>query len=351
MGSHNSGVTYTRFHLPDPNELITGDPPSSSVSGAAPHLPGVIYRLESPTLIGGHHHHHPLPGPPMNELPKTTSGKKKSKKRKNKSKNKAVTKLTLNPYVATTADPNQFGNNNNSPYSVNKIIVIEEDGAVGIGPPPGLVESSQIERPQLTSEIQHQNQQNLKDTFQPVHRVHFPPPQNRPQNVQTIKTIKDLHDQLNVSLFQNQNQQQETQTTTMSPIIAELIEKLNSGNSAGVPPTTTTTPLFKNNSTLENSALASKHFTGSSGYFVKANRFQFQNSWTSTEAPPTSSSTTAVTPPVVYFTSQRNFAPTPAKTTPQPPSPSPSTSTTIITSTPTPTTLGRTGHCEGDHQS
>ena len=124
----------------------------------------------------------------------------------------------------------------------------------------------------------------------------------------------------------------------MSPIIAELIEKLNSGNSAGVPPTTTTTPLFKNNSTLENSALASKHFTGSSGYFVKANRFQFQNSWTSTEAPPTSSSTTAVTPPVVYFTSQRNFAPTPAKTTPQPPSPS-STSTTIITSTPTPTTL------------
>ena len=65
----------------------------------------------------------------MNELPKTTGGKKKSKKRKNKSKNKAVTKLTLNPYVATTADPNQFGNINNSPYSVNKIIVIEEDGA------------------------------------------------------------------------------------------------------------------------------------------------------------------------------------------------------------------------------
>ena len=131
----------------------------------------------------------------------------------------------------------------------------------------------------------------------------------------------------------------------MSPIIAELIEKLNSGNSAGVPPTTTTTPLFKNNSTLENSALASKHFTGSSGYFVKANRFQFQNSWTSTEAPPptqstSSSSTSAVTPPVVYFTSQRNFAPTPAKTTPQPPSTSStSTSTTIITSTPTPTTL------------
>lgn len=172
----------------------------------------------------------------------------------------------------------------------------------------------------------HHHQQPNQDTFQPVvHRVHFPGPTRQP-----IKTIKDLHDQLNASLFQPTPETPSTITTTMSPIIAELIEKLNS---ASKNPPTTSSPSFTND-TLGSSALASKHFTGSSGYFVKANRFQFEKSWTSTVAPPTSPGTPSTTPPVVYFTSQRTNSYLQAP----PPTKSPSSQTSSITpisSTPT----------------
>lgn len=235
--------------------------------------------------------------------------RKKPKSKKRKKKPRPVSSMLFPTNVASTTPK----------YSINKIIVIDDSDNI-----PRFKDEPQLERPLID---------------EPKSVVHFKDPYVKPteplpapytfntgkavfENV-PLKSIQDVHQRLNQTLLSKESKpeiQPIASKPATIPSLAEFLSKL--------PPTTNLTLAPNGNST------SSSHFTQSSDFFVKANKFAFQNSWnshsSSTEAPkpeavatterliPSDSgvnrhwhSTTLPPPPVYYFTSQRSVLPTP----------------------------------------
>lgn len=275
--------------------------------------------------------------------------KTKSKKRKKKPINSMIFPSGVEP---TTPD-----------YSINKIIVIEDSDAIA----KYKDEQPQLERPiviepdEPASKLYSWNDNQLQPVLSPnqgTTQTYGQIPVNSIFGSVPIKSMQDIHYKLNQTLLTNpilrntsmeeikpKTQYQESVRTIMNPVevkqpkpvistMPSLIDFINK------------IPQNRNISLVSSPAsnrTAAQQFTQSSDFFMKANKFAFQNSWNyltstdsstikaTTEAPTTvvdgkvgdrliSSDTinrhwhSTTMPSTYFFTSQRNVIPTPSST-------------------------------------
>ncbi|KAI2803857.1 hypothetical protein BLOT_007994 [Blomia tropicalis] len=227
----------------------------------------------------------------ITESPPILTKKRKKSKGKRKKKKSKIQLTTTNMELTSPTTPTT------DTYSVNKIIVIEDDGSTHGG-------SSSIES---SSESSKPNNGfvNLKD----FHRPRIP---TMPTSAPAIRTIGELHERLNQTLLNRPstlpgqmdqssmiNVGVDYESSTIPPILAELIKRITAASTT----TTMSTITFPMVNDSNHGLSTSKHVTGSSGYFSKSNRFQFENSWIHTTS--TTERPLVSTSPTMYFTSQR----------------------------------------------